>query len=185
MAERSGCGSFRRMDELDSPAAFAALQRAIYIGPAPPPPPPKARPMTDLDGDGVDDRFDRCARTPLGARVDARGCWVIEDTVFDLGSADIRADRSEPLEAVFLVLAKNERLRVRVDGHTDDRGGADYNMALSQRRADSVRDWLVARGIAADRLVTRAFGPARPAASNDTDEGRQRNRRVEISVLDD
>lgn len=185
MSERSGCGSFRRMDELDSPEAFAALQRAIYIGPAPPPPPPKVRPMTDLDRDGVDDRFDRCARTPHGAHVDERGCWVVEDTVFDLDSARIRADRTAPLEAVFDVLAMNERLRVRVDGHTDDVGTADYNMALSQKRADAVRDWLVDRGIAADRLLTRAFGPARPAAPNDTDEGRRQNRRVEISVLED
>jgi OOP family OmpA-OmpF porin len=141
--------------------------------------------MTDLDRDGVDDRFDRCARTPLGAHVDDRGCWVIEDTVFDFESARIREDRSAPLAAVAEVLQRNERLRIRIDGHTDDAGSADYNMALSQRRADAVRAWLEAHGIASDRLRTRAFGPTRPAAPNDTPEGRERNRRVEISVLDD
>jgi OOP family OmpA-OmpF porin len=185
MAERSGCGSFHRMDELDSAERLAALQREVYIGPAPPPPPPKVRRMTDLDRDGVDDRFDRCARTPFGAHVDERGCWVVEDTVFDLDSAHIRDDRSAPLVAVREVLIRNERLRVRLDGHTDDVGSADYNMALSQRRADAVRDWLVEQGIEAGRLLTRAFGPTRPAADNDTPEGRTQNRRVEISVLDD
>jgi OOP family OmpA-OmpF porin len=184
MAERSGCGSFHRMVELDSPAAFAALEKSIYIGPAPPPPPPKVRPMTDLDRDGVDDRFDRCAHTPLGAAVDDRGCWVIDDTVFELNSAKIVGARAAPVAAVYEVLARNEGLRVRIDGHTDDVGTIDYNMALSQRRAEAVRDWLVEHGIDGSRLRTRAFGPTRPATSNETPEGRQKNRRVEISVLD-
>jgi len=185
MAARSGCGSFHRMDVLDSPEALAALHREIYIGPAPPPPPPKPRPMTDLDRDGVDDRFDRCARTPHGAAVDERGCWVVEDTVFDRDSDVIVGERAAPVAAVYEVLVKNERLRVRIDGHTDDVGTVEYNMDLSRRRAESVRRWLVDQGIDADRLTTRAFGPMRPAASNETAEGRQKNRRVEISVLDD
>ncbi len=185
MAERSGCGSFHRMDDLDTREAFVALQNEIYIGPAPPPPPPKQRRMTDLDRDGVDDRFDRCARTPVGAHVDERGCWVIDDTVFDRNSDAIRPDRAAAVAAVYEVLVQNDRLRVRIDGHTDNVGTADYNLALSQRRAEAVRSWLVERGIAPDRLKTRAFGPARPAAPNDTDAGRQKNRRVEISVLDD
>lgn len=184
MAERSGCGSFRTMESLDSPEAMATWIDEIYIGPAPPPPPPKERAMTDLDRDGVDDRFDRCARTPLGAKVDDRGCWTIDDTVFDLDSHAILAERAAPVAAVYEVLAQNERLRVRIDGHTDDVGSVDYNMALSQRRADAVRDWLVAHGIEGSRLSTRAFGPTRPASTNDTPEGREKNRRVEISVLD-
>jgi len=185
MAERSGCGTFHHMDELDSPEAFAELHEAIYIGPAPPPPPPKQRRMTDLDRDGIDDRFDRCARTPIGAAVDERGCWVIEDTVFQRDSHTILGERAAPVAAVFEVLVQNERLRVRIDGHTDDIGTVDYNMGLSQKRADAVRDWLVEHGIVADRLRTRAFGPTRPATTNETAEGRQKNRRVEISVLDD
>ena len=184
MAERSGCGSFHTMDELDSKAAFTALQESIYIGPAPPPPPPKQRRMTDLDRDGVDDRFDRCARTPIGAAVDDRGCWVIDDTVFDRDSHVILGERAAPVAAVYEVLVQNERLRVRIDGHTDDIGTVDYNMGLSQKRADSVRDWLIEQGIEASRLKTRAFGPTRPATTNETAEGRQKNRRVEISVLD-
>ena len=140
--------------------------------------------MTDLDHDGVDDRFDRCARTPEGAVVDDRGCWVIQDTVFDVGSARIRSDRATPLESVLGVLVANDRLRIRIDGHTDDVGPAELNMQLSKRRAEAVRNWLVDQGVDEDRLRTRAFGPARPAVPNDSPENRQRNRRVEISVLD-
>ena len=118
------------------------------------------------------------------AAVDDRGCWVISDTVFDLNSSVILGERAAPVAAVYEVLVQNQRLRVRIDGHTDDIGTVDYNMDLSQRRADAVREWLIAHGIKADRLKTRAFGPTRPATHNETPAGREKNRRVEISVLD-
>ena len=69
-----------------------------------------------------------------------------------------------------------------VEGHTDSQGAAKYNQALSQRRAQSVRDYLVARGIASDRVTAQGFGLTRPIADNETAEGRANNRRVEIVV---
>ncbi len=184
IAGLSECGSFHALHEIDGPEALQAFQRHIYIGPAPPPKPPAARRMTDLDRDGVDDRFDRCARTPLGARVDERGCWVIEDYVFETNSAHIADEHRDALEDVLEVLLANPELRIRLDGHTDDTGEAGYNFDLAERRASAVGAYLQSAGIDATRLRQRSFGPTRPIASNDTAEGRRKNRRVELSIID-
>ena len=184
LAGLSECGSFRALAEIDSPEALRTFQRHVYIGPEPPPRPPVARRITDLDQDGVDDRFDRCARTPLGARVDERGCWVIEDYVFETDSASIVAEKMDALESVSEVLHANPKLRVRLDGHTDDTGTEAHNFALAERRAAAVAAYLRSRGTDPSRLELRGFGAARPIASNDTAEGRRKNRRVEVSVID-
>ena len=184
LAEMSACGSFHNLADVDDRDALYAFQQQIFNGPAPPPAPRKARAMTDLDEDGVDDRFDRCARTPLGAVVDERGCWVIEDYVFETDRAAILPEHRGPLDAIVVVLERNPKLRVRIDGHTDDTGAATYNFDLGERRAATVSRYLQAHGIADARLELRSFGAARPIASNDSLVGRTRNRRVELSVID-
>lgn len=184
VAELEACGSFRHLDALDGAEALHAFQQAVYNGPAPPPPAPRPRPITDLDHDGVDDRFDRCAKTPIGARVDDRGCWVIEDYVFETDSARIRDEHEAALRSVHDVLQRNPGLRIRLDGHTDDTGTPEYNFSLAERRARAVRDHLAGQGIDADRMEIRGFGATRPIAPNDTQEGRRLNRRVELSVVD-
>lgn len=187
IASLSDCGSFRHIDALESGAPLLAFQREIYDGP---PRPEQAgaesapRTITDLDRDGVDDRLDRCPKTPYGARVDVRGCWVIEDYVFETGSARILDAQRPALESVRSVLLGNSALRIRLDGHTDDTGATDQNFELAERRASAVRDFLAAGGVDIARIEIRGFGPTRPIDSNDTAEGRKRNRRVEISVLD-
>ncbi len=184
LAEMSPCGSFRNMDEVSNRDALYAYQQSIFNGPAPPPKVYAPRTMTDLDEDGVDDRLDRCARTPRGAVVDARGCWVIQDYVFATNRATIVPEHEDTLGAIVDVLERNPGLRIRIDGHTDDTGTAAYNFDLAERRAGSVSAYLQAHGIAADRLELRSFGPARPIAPNDSDAGRSQNRRVELSVID-
>jgi len=186
MASLSDCGSFRTLDDLSDAESLQAFQRHIYIyiGPAPQPKAKVARAITDLDQGGVDDRFDRCARTPLGALVDDRGCWVIEDYVFETDSAAILEQYMDALENVTQVLRQNAWLRIRLDGHTDSTGTANYNFDLAVRRASSVSAYLLSHGIDASRLEVHGFGPARPIASNDTEAGRRKNRRVEISIID-
>jgi hypothetical protein len=76
-----------------------------------------------------------------------------------------------------------EITKVLVEGHTDNRGGKGYNQALSERRAKSVMKWLVKHGIDAKRLEAKGFGQDRPIADNTTEEGRQKNRRVEFKIL--
>jgi OOP family OmpA-OmpF porin len=184
LAGMTGCGSFRLLDTLADAEALHAFQQQIYIGPAPPPAPARPRAMTDLDEDGVDDRFDRCAKTPRGAVVDSRGCWVIEDYVFASNASTILDEHAVALERVVAVLEENPSLRIRLDGHTDETGAAVFNFDLGERRAGAVAAFLREGGISGDRLEVRSFGPTRPIASNDTREGRSSNRRVEISVID-
>ena len=97
---------------------------------------------------------------------------------------DVILERSAPiLEAVQAVLDKHDDIkRVRIEGHTDDRGDALYNLQLSQRRADAVRDYLVQRGYPADRTQARGKGEGSPIADNASPEGRANNRRVEIVI---
>lgn len=182
LAALSDCGSYRVLDDIDGAEALYAFQQQIYNGP-PPPAPKRARAVTDLDHDGVDDRFDQCARTPAGARVDDRGCWVIEDWVFAHDSARILPEQETALAQVVEVLAANPELRVRLDGHTDAVGAARYNFDLGERRARSVAAYLSSHGIETSRLEVRSLGPTRPIAPNDTAEGRSRNRRVELRII--
>ncbi|MFW5739326.1 MAG: OmpA family protein, partial [Myxococcota bacterium] len=94
--------------------------------------------------------------------------------------------RSYPIldEVVALLNANPDITKVSVEGHTDSRGAHAMNMRLSQSRAESVMRYLVNKGIAADRLSAKGYGPDKPIDTNDTAEGRQRNRRVEFHILE-
>ncbi len=102
---------------------------------------------------------------------------------FDFDKSDIKSEFHNTLDNVFRLMEKYPNLKIEVHGHTDSRGTANYNMRLSQRRADSVKRFLVARGINADRISTVAFGEERPRASNQTEEGMAINRRAEFSPV--
>jgi outer membrane protein OmpA-like peptidoglycan-associated protein len=121
--------------------------------PPPPPPPPPAAP---------------------------RKIETLTGPSFDFNKATLTATGREHVDHAVQVLRAETGLRVTVEGYTDSVGSDAYNMKLSQRRADAVRDYLVSKGIASDRIRTEAFGETRPVASNDTAEGRAQNRRVEI-----
>lgn len=107
------------------------------------------------------------------------------EVLFPFDSAELRPEAQAELnEAAAMLKLHTELRRVEVAGHTCDLGPADYNQGLSQRRAQSVRDYLVAEGIDADRLSVRGYGEERPAVSNSSDENRRKNRRVELIVLE-
>jgi OOP family OmpA-OmpF porin len=137
----------------------------------------------DTDGDGVYDYLDQCPKTPVGARVDVRGCWVIKGVNFNTGKSEIKPASYRHLDEVAVILANNPSLKVEIQGHTDNRGAADYNMMLSDQRANAVREYLVKHGISADRLSAVGYGLTRPAVSNDMAEGRSQNRRVELKPI--
>ena len=137
----------------------------------------------DSDGDGVYDDKDQCPNTPKGATVDERGCWVIKDVNFDFAKADIRTVDTNVLDDAVTILKDNPSLKIELQGHTDNKGSAEYNQKLSVKRAQSVMNYMVKKGIEKERLNAIGFGLAKPAASNDTPEGRAENRRVELTPI--
>ena len=124
-----------------------------------------------------------------GAVGDLDGCEVeavieLDGVHFDFDKATLRPEAKAILDEAAALLAKHERVVVEVAGHTDSTGPEAYNQGLSERRANSVRDYLVEKGVRASRLSAKGYGESMPVASNDTKEGRAENRRVELIVLD-
>lgn len=159
--------------------------------------------IADTDRDGVPDPDDACpseagVRPPQGDGCPApappkppSAAELVADVIvlsqmvqFETGTATLRPESDPILTEVARILKEHPELElVEVQGHTDERGTADLNRKLGQERAESVVAWLVARDIAADRLVAKGYGSDRPIADNTTDEGRAKNRRVELRVL--
>jgi outer membrane protein OmpA-like peptidoglycan-associated protein len=101
---------------------------------------------------------------------------------FPVNQFDVRADFYPVLNSVALVLKEYNKTLVDVVGYTDSSGGLDLNMQLSQKRASSVAAYLQSQGVVAERIATQGMGPQNPVASNDTAEGKQANRRVELTL---
>jgi outer membrane protein OmpA-like peptidoglycan-associated protein len=154
----------------------------------------------DRDGDGIPDIDDDCPDQPGPA--ENRGCPLSEaealvelqskrlslnDSIhFDTGRDTIKAESNPMLDQVAALINQHGEIqRIRVEGHTDNIGDADYNKDLSARRAASVVRYLVGKGVAAARLAAAGYGYDKPIASNETALGRARNRRVEFTIVAD
>lgn len=141
----------------------------------------------DSDGDGVPNDQDRCPDTAPGMKVDEAGC-VVEQSVsfnnitFEFNSSQLTAQGQLAMDLIADGLLKQTDLQLLIGGHADAIGSAERNLALSQKRAQSVAAYLTARGVDAARLRTEGHGESRPVASNDTPEGRALNRRVEFVI---
>jgi outer membrane protein OmpA-like peptidoglycan-associated protein len=169
-----------------SAAALTLCENAAYE--LPPEPVYEAPVERDLDRDGVKDQWDQCPGTEPGVTVDAVGCplvMVFDDRLlnFAFDSAKLPANASEVLNPAVEFINSQPEAAFMVEGHTDWKGADAYNVDLSQRRAQSVVDFLVAAGIDPERLQVEAYGESRPVATNETDSGRAQNRRVEIRLV--
>ncbi|HKY39351.1 MAG TPA: OmpA family protein [Polyangiaceae bacterium] len=155
-------------------------------------PPPK-----DSDADTIMDPDDACPQAPGEkdpdpkkngcpvARVEQGQIRILERIEFENNSAKIRPESERILQAVLKVMTEHPELtKLSVDGHTDNRGAPNHNLDLSRRRAASVMKWLTDHGIAKARLSSKGFGMTKPLDSNDSDAGRQNNRRVEFQILE-
>jgi outer membrane protein OmpA-like peptidoglycan-associated protein len=107
--------------------------------------------------------------------------FIIENLLFKTNSADL-PDTVEELDVLIKFMKQRPTVRIRVEGHTDNVGSMAVNNALSKRRADSVRDYLIRKGVSAERIESQGFGPSKPIASNGTEFGRRLNRRTEIVI---
>jgi len=149
----------------------------------------------DADGDGVSDQFDKCPGTPAGTAVDGSGCPLpvatttttstegvtgFEKIGFDFNSSVLKTESYPTLDKLSSVLRENGG-KVTVNGYASSEGTAAYNMKLSKDRANSVKTYLVNSGVNSSQVATKGNGEANPIASNDTEEGRIQNRRVETA----
>jgi len=158
-------------------------------------------PDPDNDGDGLTDISDHCPNDPetLNTFEDEDGCpdikptrnvkseggklVLLEKIYFALDKADIKPQSFKLLDEAVSVFRDNPSLRIRIEGHTDDQGSDEHNLDLSQRRADSVKNYLVTHGIDAARIMTRGFGETQPIVPNINEENRAKNRRIEWVIL--
>lgn len=158
----------------------------------------------DEDGDGVFDRRDRCPDTPANTPVDHRGCPLPQypasvkpaepaqsevitlsdagDVLFAFNQSELTPTAKSQLDSIMGKLEDADVVSIKVVGFTDSVGSDAYNQALSQRRASSVAEYLLSQGVAPNKLTSEGIGESQPVADNETDEGRAKNRRVELHI---
>ncbi len=149
-------------------------------------------PIPDTDGDGVNDEEDKCPA--LAGPASNQGCPEIREEVkkridvaaknvfFATGSAKLLAKSNQSLNEVVKILEEDANLKLDIEGHTDNTGNAEKNQVLSEQRAKSVLDYLIAKGVDPSRLVSAGYGQDQPVADNKTAAGRAKNRRVDLKL---
>ena len=162
------------------------LPEPVAEEPPPPPPPPPPEKCPDGDNDGVCDADDKCPATAAGTTVDKVGCPLSQTLrlLFDFDSAELRPESINELERLVKFMSDVPFATALVEGHTDSVGADAYNLALSDRRAKSVFDYLTSRGVDPARIKSVGKGESEPVADNKTAEGRQENRRVMLIRTD-
>ncbi|MGR8978554.1 MAG: OmpA family protein [Gammaproteobacteria bacterium] len=179
LSDIAGCGYRTQAEDVETPNGMANFVKNVFLKPGVP-----DCSQLDGDGDGVNDCVDKCPDTPKGAHVDATGCWIYRGVLFDTDKADIKSEFVPMLNNAVEVMENNPALTVRIEGHTDSRASEAHNQRLSERRAYSVKDYMVGHGVEASRMDTIGYGELRPIDTNATPEGRYNNRRVEFNRTD-
>ncbi len=157
----------------------------------------------DEDDDGVFDRRDRCPDTPANTPVEHHGCPLPQypasvkpepvqsevitlsdagDVLFAFNQSDLTPAAQSKLDSLMPKLQSADVVSIKVIGHTDSVGSDTYNQALSERRASSVAAYLLSQGVAPNKLTSEGKGQSQPVADNETEEGRAKNRRVELHI---
>ncbi|NLN13651.1 MAG: OmpA family protein, partial [Arcobacter skirrowii] len=159
-------------------------EKAAKVAPVAAPVAAKAAPK-DSDGDGVIDELDKCPDTLKGAKVDTVGCMTLINlnVDFDTAKSEIKDIYGTRIHEFAKVMKADPKLKANIEAHTDSVGTDAYNQKLSERRATSAVNALVAAGVQKDRIKAVGYGESRPIASNDTVEGRAENRRVEAVMV--
>ena len=162
-----------------------------------PPPEPEPEPEPQVEEPTVDEAAERARmeeearqrredeeRRRLEAERNRVMSVMSERVHFDFDKSDIRTDAEEVLQRKVTVLREYPGVKVRVEGHCDERGSNEYNLALGQRRAEAVRRYLLSYGIDASRFATISYGEERPAVSASNEQAWEENRRAEFAVTD-
>jgi outer membrane protein OmpA-like peptidoglycan-associated protein len=156
----------------------------------------------DEDGDGIFDRRDRCPDTPANTPVDHHGCpmpqypaasvktepaqseviTLSDDVLFAFNQSDLTPTAKSQLDALMSKFEDADVVGIKVVGHTDSVGSDAYNQALSERRASSVAEYLLSQGVVPNKVTSEGKGESQPIADNETEEGRAKNRRVDLHI---
>ena len=149
-------------------------------------------PIPDTDGDGVNDEEDKCINEKgpasnfgcpiIGVDIIKRVNLAAKNVFFATASDKLLAQSNKRLNDVVAILNENPSFKIQIDGHTDSQGNDAYNQDLSDRRAASVKAYLVGKGISESRLNSKGYGETTPVADNNTAKGRAENRRVEMTL---
>ena len=135
--------------------------------------------------DEADKKFSELQSSLIQVSNDARGTIIsMSDILFAVGKADLTPDLKTSLAKISGILMVFKTSNVIVEGHTDNSGSEEFNMTLSQKRAENVMNFMVEQGVAASRLTAKGYGLTKPIAENDTPEGRAKNRRVDLVIQD-
>lgn len=139
----------------------------------------------DSDGDGVVNSKDKCPGTAAGTPVDNNGCelareFKLEGVNFEFDSAKLTSASTSKLDGAVAILKRHADLKVEIAGHTDSQGNENYNQRLSERRAQTVADYLIAHGANAANITVKGYGETQPVADNASKVSRAANRRVEL-----
>ena len=108
---------------------------------------------------------------------------VFDNLNFEFGKAEIKKDSYPYLDNLVDTLLKSKTWRLDIEGHTDNTGSDDFNMKLSQKRADAVKEYLVSKGISEDLITPQGYGESKPLVPNDSNSNREKNRRVEFKII--
>jgi peptidoglycan-associated lipoprotein len=175
--------------------AVSACKKKAEVAPTPTPPPPAAAAPAPRFNQDSADAARRAAEAAAKAAADAAEArrraaemesvrsMIAAKVYFDYDKDEIRDDAKATLDAKVGVLNANTAVRLRIAGHTDDRGSDEYNLALGQRRAASIQRYLVGRGISASRFETVSFGKERPVAQGENEGAWSQNRRGEFEII--
>lgn len=147
-----------------------------------------ARPAPDSDNDGIPDQNDKCDKSAGETLVGADGCEIVTGAIdgvkFAPDDVQLSIEAKAALEKTTNAFLRYPDVILSVTSHTDNRGSAADNLALSKQRLDAVISYMVGSGIEAQRIQPFAYGESRPRAPNATLDGRERNRRIEIEVIE-
>ncbi|HYC39073.1 MAG TPA: OmpA family protein [Chitinophagaceae bacterium] len=149
-------------------------------------------PVPDTDSDGVNDEEDKCPTVPgpksnqgcpvISEEVKTRVNYAANNILFVTGSYKLLPKSFKGLNDVVKILNENPEMVLSIDGHTDNVGSDEFNQTLSENRADAVKQYIVGKGIAENRITSAGHGESTPIADNNTAAGRQKNRRVELKL---
>ena len=173
----AGCGYGVTADRISSPENMANFVKSIFLKAGKP---VEDCSILDSDHDGVNDCDDKCPNTLPGSKVSINGCWIV-DVKFDNDKAVIKPQYFPELDNAAEIIKGHPDLVIEVQGHTSKTGGFEYNMKLSERRAIAVKNYLVGE-THSPNITARGYGWTRPIDTNDTEEGRANNRRVQLEV---